>query len=80
MLGIEELGFVVVVWGVTSLLFRDWVVKFDLALRERVTGDFFTESAIEEQRVLLEKTGRLVLAAGLVVFAAGVAMHLAHLA
>lgn len=79
MLGIEELGFAVVVWGVSSLLFRDWVVKFDLALRERVTGDYFGEAAIEEQRRLLEKTARIVLASGLVVFAAGVVMRLAHI-
>ncbi|MEA2683510.1 MAG: hypothetical protein QOK05_1838 [Chloroflexota bacterium] len=75
MLGIEEMGFVTVVWGVTSLLFRDWVVKFDLALRERLTGDYFNEQAIEEQRALLEKTGRIVLAAGVVVFAIGVVLH-----
>jgi hypothetical protein len=78
-LGIEELGLVVVIWGVTSLLFRDWVVKFDLALRERVTGDYFNEAAIEEQRRLLEKTGRLVLAAGLVLFAVGAWLHFAHI-
>ena len=79
-LGIEELGLVIVIWGVTSLVFRDWVVRLDLAIKERVTGDYFTEQAIQEQRDLLEKTGRLVLALGLLTFAAGVALHLAHLA
>ena len=78
-LGIEEIGFVVVVWGVTALLFRDWVVKFDLALRERLTGDYFNEQAVEEQRTLLERTGRVVLAAGLLIFALGVGLHLASL-
>jgi hypothetical protein len=79
MLGFEELGLIIVIWGVASLLFRDWVVRLDLALKERVTGDYFTEEAIEEQRNLLEKTGRVVLALGLVTFAAGVGLHLLHL-
>jgi hypothetical protein len=73
--GIEEIGFVIVAWGVTALIFRDQVVKFDLALRERLTGDYFNESAVAEQQTLLEKTGRIVLAAGLLIFALGVALH-----
>lgn len=80
MLGIEEFGFVIVVWGVTALLFRDQVVKYDLALRERLTGDYFSEVAIAEQRTLLERTGRFVLASGLVIFAVGVGLHFAGLA
>jgi len=64
MLGIEEIGLVVVVWGVSAMVFRDWVVKFDLAMRERVTGDCFTEKVIEEQRRLLDRTARMVLARG----------------
>jgi len=64
-----------VAWGVTALIFRDQVVKFDLALRERLTGDYFNESAVAEQQNLLEKTGRIVLAAGLVIFALGVTLH-----
>ena len=78
-LGIEEIGFVVVVWGVTALLFRDWVVKFDLALRERLTGDYFNQQAVDEQRTLLERTGRVVLAAGILDFALGVGLRLARL-
>jgi len=80
MLGIEEIGLVVVVWGVSAMVFRDWVVKFDLAMRERVTGDFFTEKVIEEQRRLLDRTARMVLAAGLVVFFVGVALRFAGMA
>ena len=78
-LGIEEIGFVVVVWGVAALLFRDWVVRFDLAMRERLTGDYFSEQAVNEQRTLLERTGRVVLASGLLIFARGVGLHLAIL-
>lgn len=78
--GIEEIGFVIVLWGATALLFRDQVVKYDLALRERLTGDYFSETAVAEQRTLLERTGRVVLAAGLLVFALGVGLHFAGVA
>jgi hypothetical protein len=80
MLGIEEMGFVIVMWGAGSLLFRDWVVKFDLLMRERISGDYFSERAIEEQRRLLEKTGRIVLAVGVLIFAAGVVLRQMRLA
>jgi hypothetical protein len=79
MVGIEEVGLVIVIWGVASLLFRDWVVRLDLTLKERVTGDYFTEQVIEEQRTLLEKSARIVLAVGLLIFAAGVTLHVLHL-
>ncbi|HEY8739175.1 MAG TPA: hypothetical protein VIN56_01100 [Candidatus Dormibacteraeota bacterium] len=79
MLGIEEIGFVVVTWGVTSLIFRDWVVRFDLAMRARITGDSYSDEVVAEQQQLLERTGRIVLAVGLVVFAAGVGTTLLHL-
>ena len=75
--GIEETGFAIVAWGVCALLFRDQVVRFDLLLRERLTGDQFTDRAVEEQRLLLERTGRVVLAGGLLIFALGVALHFA---
>ena len=80
MLGVEDMGLVIVIWGVCALLFRDWVVRFDLMLRERITGDFFGQPAIEEQQQLLEKTGRLVLGIGLVLFAIGAGLHFARLA
>ena len=67
----------IVIWGVCALLFRDQVVRFDLALRERLTGDQFSQTAVEEQRTLLERTGRVVLAAGLVIFALGVGLRFA---
>jgi hypothetical protein len=80
MMGIEEIGLVVVVWGVSAIIFRDWVVKFDLAMRERVTGDFFTEEHIDEQRRLLDRTARIVLVLGLLVFLAGAALRFARIA
>ena len=80
MFGIEELGLVVVVWGVSAIVFRDWVVKFDLAMRERATGDHFPEQVIEEQRQLLERTARIMLALGLVVFLAGALLRFARVA
>ena len=73
--GIEEIGFVIVIWGVVALIFRDTVVRFDLALRERLTGDFISEGAVVEQQNLLERTARVVLVAGLVIFAIGVGLH-----
>jgi len=75
MLGIEEIGLVVVVWGVSAIIFRDWVVRFDLAMRERVTGEVTTDAVVDQQRDLLERTARGMLAAGLMVFAIGAAMH-----
>lgn len=79
MLGLEELGLVVVVWGVSAMVFRDWVVKFDLAMRERVTGDYFPDQVIQEQRRLLDRTARLVLAVGLAVFLVGAGLRFAGL-
>lgn len=55
--------------GVTSLL-----------LWERITADRCSEQAIEEQRRLPEKTGRIVLAMGVVIFAVGVVLHQVRLA
>jgi hypothetical protein len=80
MLGIEEIGLIVVAWGVSAIFFRDWVVKFDLAMRERVTGDLFSEEHIDEQRRLLDRTARIVLALGLLVFLAGAALRFAGMA
>lgn len=79
MLGIEEIGLVTVVWGVSALIFRDWVVRFDLALRERATGDYITDQVVEEQRALLDRTARIMLGIGLAVFALGVALHFARI-
>ena len=73
------MGFAIVVWGVCALIFRDHVVRFDLALRERLTGDQFSDTAVDEQRVLLERTARVVPAAGLVLFAVGVGLRFAGL-
>jgi len=80
MFGIEELGLVVVIWGISAIFFRDWVVKFDLAMRERATGDYFPENVVEEQRRLLERTARIMLALGLVVFLAGAVLRFARVA
>ncbi|MFN2464195.1 MAG: hypothetical protein ABR573_09885 [Candidatus Dormibacteria bacterium] len=74
-MGVEEIGLVVVVWGVCALAFRDWIVKFDLVMRERATGDYFPDRVVEEQRRLLDRTARLGLAVGLLVFFLGAALR-----
>lgn len=75
--GTEEIGAITVIWGVTTLIFREWVLRLDLLVRERVIGLAASEAAVEQQRRLLEMAGRGLLAGGLVMFAAGVAFRLA---
>ena len=80
MLGIEEIGLVVVVWAVSAIIFRDWVVSFDLAMRERATGDRSADHVVDEQRRLLDRTARVMLALGLLVFLAGAGLRFAGMA
>jgi len=40
-----------------------------------VTGEVTTDAVVDQQRDLLERTARGMLAAGLMVFAIGAAMH-----
>jgi hypothetical protein len=79
-LHVLDIGLITVVWGISAIIFRDWVVRFDLAMRERITGDYFTDQVIDEQRRLLDRTARIVLGAGLLVFALGAGLHFAGLA
>jgi hypothetical protein len=75
MLGFEEVGAIVVVWAISALIFRDWVVRLDLVVRERLTGDRASTEVVAEQEALLERTGRMLLVAGLLVFVTGVGLH-----
>ena len=64
-------------WGVTTLVFREWVLRVDLAFRERMVGLPTTADDVEEQRQVLERAGRALLAVSLVVFVLGAGLRIA---
>jgi hypothetical protein len=74
--GIEEVGLIVVVWAAGALIFREWLLRFDVALLRTITGTVLTDDHLELQRKMLEQTGRLLLVCGLVVFFGGLALRL----
>jgi hypothetical protein len=74
--GIEEVGLIIVVWAVGALMFREWLLRFDIALLRTVTGIVLTDEHLETQRRMLEQTCRFLLACGLVLFFGGLALRL----
>ena len=74
--GIEEVGLIIVVWAVGALMFREWLLRFDIALLRTVTGIVLTDEHLETQRRMLEQTSRFLLACGLVLFFGGLALRL----
>ena len=74
--GIEEVGLIIVVWAVGALMFREWLLRFDIALLRTVTGIVLTDAHLETQRRMLEQTSRFLLACGLVLFFGGLALRL----
>lgn len=74
--GIEEVGLVVVVWAAGALIFREWLLRFDVALLRTITGIGLTDEHLALQRKMLEQTSRFILACGLVIFFGGLALRL----
>ena len=66
-------GFVTALWAGTALVFQEWVLRFDLALVERMIGTKLADHHVAEQRRMLELSSRALLAIGLVVLVAGLA-------
>ena len=74
--GIEEVGLIVVVWAAGALIFREWLLQFDIAVIRTMTGIVQTDDHLELQRKMLEQTSRFLLVSGLVLFFAGLALRL----
>jgi hypothetical protein len=76
-LGVREVGVALVVWATTSLIFEEWVVRFDMRLVQRLSGITVPDDEIDRYRRRLDKICRAFLGAGLVIFLGGVALHFA---
>lgn len=76
-LGVREVGVALVVWATTSLIFEEWVVRFDMRLVQRLSGITVPDDEIDRYRRRLDKICRSFLAAGLVILLGGVALHFA---
>jgi hypothetical protein len=74
--GIEEVGLIVVVWAAGALIFREWLLQFDIAVIRTMTGIVQTDDHLELQRKMLEQTSRFLLVSGLVLFFGGLALRL----
>ena len=78
-MGPEEIGAITVAWGVCALVFREWILRLDLVLRERLLGFPPSDSVVEQERRLLEFAGRGILAGGLLLFVTTVGFQAAGL-
>jgi hypothetical protein len=76
-LGLREVGLAVVVWAATTLVFQEWVVRFDLRLVQRLSGITVAGDEVERYRRRLAKVCWSLLVVGLVTFLGGVALHVA---
>lgn len=74
--GIEEVGLIVVVWAAGALMFREWLLRFDIALLRTITGVTQSDEHLELQRQMLEHTSRFLLVCGLLLFFGGLALRL----
>ena len=74
--GIEEVGLIVVVWAAGALMFREWLLRFDIALLRTITGTTQSDEHLELQRQMLEHTSRFLLVCGLLLFFGGLALRL----
>jgi hypothetical protein len=71
MLGIREDGLVIMAWAIGVLLFQDWVIHLDAAVRRIVSGQTYRPADEETERRRLLVTARILLVVGGVAFVVG---------
>ena len=76
MLGIREDGLVIMAWAIGVLVFQDWVIHLDGAIRRIVSGEFYRPPDYEADRRRLTLTARVLLGVGCLAFVAGAFLQL----
>jgi len=71
MLGLAGDGLVVMTWAVLVLVFQDWVIRLDSAIRRLASGHMHRPPDAETERHRLVVTARVLLFVGAAAFVAG---------
>ena len=75
MLGIREEGLVIMAWSIVVLVFQDWVIHIDAAIRRLVSGALYRPPNPDAERHRLVLVARVLLGVGGVAFVGGAVLR-----